>query len=81
MKIKTVEKANKILEEIRELEKCRKIAKEEFFKNSAHFELCSKKYYTDSGIRAHIPKRYNKRLLSVVDEIIAELKDELENIK
>ena len=76
MDIQKAEKVKELLEEIKTLKK-HKAFKDETTK---HVQIC--KHYGDISHydRICIPKRYNKRLFSLIDEIILEMESELSSL-
>lgn len=75
MDIKQAEKVKELLEEIKTLKKHK-----DFKNDTKHVQIC--KHYGDIEYydRICIPKRYNKRLFSLIDEIIIEMESELSNM-
>lgn len=71
-----VKKANAIVEEIESLGKYKKFLDKR--DNSVHFDI-REHYGSDSG-KVNIDKRHNERLIKIVENIITELKTELENL-
>ncbi len=73
-----VEKAQKLLEEINELENIKYFAPHHY-RHPIHFEL--RQHYGDSSQTiVRIDARHNSRLVAVVQEILLELKAELESL-
>lgn len=75
MDIKTLEKAQELLKEIKELKEHTK-----YKQNTKHLEI--RPHYGDTSIydRICIPTRFNNRIFKVIDEIINEMETELEKM-
>lgn len=74
MTVEQTEKANSILEDIKELKKFKSFPK----KDTVHFEIAE--HYGNGAHLAIIPKRYNDRLITLVDTFISELEKQLSEL-
>ena len=80
MEIETVEKANTLLSEIKELNKIEKMLQDRKRKDTVHFEVVLHYGRLSDHERVEIPVRYTERLHSEVKKIIEELSTELKNL-
>lgn len=75
MDIKQAEKVKELLEEIKTLKKHK-----DFKNDTKHVQICKHYGELEYYEKIHIPKRYNERLFSVIDEIIIEMESELNSM-
>ena len=75
MDIKQAEKVKELLEEIKTLKKHKEIKTD-----TKHIQNCKHYGKLEHYEKIHIPKRYNERLFSLIDEIIIEMEAELSNM-
>ena len=75
MDIKQAEKVKELLEEIKTLKKHKEIKID-----TKHIQICKHYGELEHYEKIHIPKRYNERLFSLIDEIIIEMEAELSNM-
>jgi len=73
MEYKNAKRAAEILAELEEMEKHKGIMSKY---QTAHFEAVE--HYGDNAKRVYFEKRHNEKFVNVVEEIIKELKSELE---
>ena len=79
MDIEKIERASKLLEELRELEKYKDLLVDDR-KNETHFQFVQHYGKLETYSIVNIPNRYNNRFLELLDGIIVEMKFTIDNL-
>jgi len=78
MDIKNTDKALKLLEELKELEKYDSIINSKEYKHTTHFEFVQ--HYGEGAYKVVIDHKYNELFIPSLKKIISEIKKEIEEL-